>query len=233
MMADAAAVLELAEARAVDGPDDAPAPTLSLRLAPGDLVLVQAYNPVRASWFADLCCGMVPLADGAVRFLGRDWARMPHDYAAALRGRIGRTFNDGGWIEFVDVANNILLPQLHHTRRDVAALRAEALGLAADFGLPGLPLSRPQNISPADLVRAACVRALMGEPALLVLDNPLQNRFRDLLPPLLEAVATARGRGVAVVWLTDGELTWRERALTADYRLRLTEHGLVPPRRAA
>jgi phospholipid/cholesterol/gamma-HCH transport system ATP-binding protein len=232
-MADAAAVLELAAARAIGGPDDAPAPTLSLRLGRGDLVLVQTYNPVRSSWFADLCCGLVPLADGAVHFLGRDWARLPRDYTAALRGRIGRTFNDGGWMEFVDVLNNILLPQLHHTRRDLGALRAEALALAAEFGLPGLPLSRPQNVSPADLVRAACVRAFLGEPALLVLENPLQNRFRDLLPPLLAAVAAARGRGAAIVWLTDGELTWRDRLVTADYRLRLTEHGLMPPRRAA
>jgi phospholipid/cholesterol/gamma-HCH transport system ATP-binding protein len=145
-------------------------PPISLQLLPGELALIEANDPRRAAWFADLCCGLVRLAEGTVTFLGRDWTAMPRDHAAALRGRIGRVFAEGGWIEFVDMATNVLLPQLHHTRRDGREVREEAAKLACVFGLPGLPMGRPRDLSTKDLARAACIRAFLGEPALLLLE---------------------------------------------------------------
>ena len=226
-------VLELIAARATHDPDEIPAPPLSLSLMAGDLVLIEVPDPARSDWFADLCSGLVPLSDGAVRFAGRDWAQMPHDYAAALRGRIGRVFEHGGWIDFVDLSTNIMLSQLHHTRTEPAALRASATVLARFFGLPGLPLGRPSSLSAADRARAACVRAFLGEPALLLLQSPLQGQFADLKTPLLDALAGARARGTAVIWLTHYGLVWGDRSFPADHRMRLHERGLTTVRRAA
>ena len=73
---------------------------------------------------------------------GRNWSAMPQDYADALRGRIGRVFFSGSWVGFMDVATNILLPQLHDTRDDPSELRERAIALSYAFGLPGLPLVR-------------------------------------------------------------------------------------------
>src|SRR6516164_10181812 len=109
-------ILELAASQARSDSDEVPAPEIDLRLAAGEFALVDARRSARPIWLADLCCGLLPLAAGSVRFLGRDWSAMPQGYAAALRGRIGRVFRSGGWIGSVDVATNILLPQLHHTR---------------------------------------------------------------------------------------------------------------------
>lgn len=52
----------------------------------------------------------------------------------ALRGRIGRVLGTVDWIGFLDLPTNILLPQLHHTRRDADALLQEAAVLAQGFG---------------------------------------------------------------------------------------------------
>src|SRR5882762_923076 len=109
-------ILDLDRALAAQSADDLPAPALTLQLMPGELALVEARNAPVAAWFADLCCGLVPLANGGVRFLGHGWTAMPDDFAAALRGRIGRVFASGAWIGFLDTATNILLPQLHHSR---------------------------------------------------------------------------------------------------------------------
>lgn len=226
-------VLEFVAARAASDPDEIPAPPLSLRLMPGELALIDVPNPARSTWFADLCTGLVPLTTGAVRFLDRDWAQMPPDYAAALRGRIGRVFHDGGWVDFIDLSTNILLPMLHHTRTEPAALRASATTLSRFFGLPGLPRGRPSSLSVPDRARAACVRAFLGEPALLLLESPLQGYLTELKIPLLEAVAAARGRGAAVIWLTNYGMVWRDPTVPADHRLRLHERGLIAMRRAA
>jgi len=227
-------ILELDHALAAESPDDLPAPTLTLRLMPGDLALVEARSAAAAGWLADLCCGIVPLAEGTARFLGRDWAAMPDDYAAALRGRIGRVFASGGWVGFADTATNILLPQLHHSRAPQEELREAAMHLACAFGLPGLPLEQPRDLAPIDLARAACVRAFLGDPALLLLESPLQQgQFEELLPPLLSALADARQRGAAAIWLTRSDLVWSDHSVPANHRLRLRERGLIAARAAA
>src|SRR5258706_2442287 len=135
-------VLELVAARATHDPDEIPAPPLSLQLMAGELALIEVPDPARSDWFADLCSGLVPLSDGAVRFAGRDWAQMPHDYAAALRGRIGRVFEHGGLIDFVDLSTNIMLSQLHHSRTDASGLRRSANAPAQLFRLSRPPLGR-------------------------------------------------------------------------------------------
>jgi len=129
----------------------------------------------------------------------------------------------------MDVATNILLPQLHHT--DPSELRERAIALSCAFGLSGLPLVRPGELAASDLARAACVRAFLGDPALVLLESPV--RFANLMPPLLNALIAARDGGAAVVWFTRSDLVWRDSSVPATVRLRLGERGLVPTTRAA
>ena len=232
-MASNQPVLDISQAAPQTGQDEFRFHPITLQLGPGDFALVEANDPQRAAWFADLCCGLVRLAEGTVSFLGRDWTTVTPDYAGALRGRIGRVFGNAGWIDFLDVATNVLLPQLHHTRRDARELREEAATLAGSFGLPGLPTGHPRDLSAKDLARAACIRAFLGEPALLLLESPLQARFPDLAVPLLEALTAARQRGAAAIWLTGSDHVWRDRSAPVTHRLRLRDYGLFPVRRAA
>jgi phospholipid/cholesterol/gamma-HCH transport system ATP-binding protein len=225
-------VLDLTAARPQVWADQAPVPEIDLRLMAGELALVDARHAARPAWLADLCCGLVPLAAGTARFLGRDWSAVPPAYADALRGRIGRVFSAGSWIGFMDVSTNILLPQLHHTRDDPNELRDRATALCCAFGLPGLPLVRPGQLAASDLARAACVRAFLGNPLLVVLESPVQGRFTNLMPLLLNALAAARDGGAAAVWFTRSDLVWRDPSIAATMRLRLGERGLVSSMRA-
>jgi len=232
-MASNQPVLDIWQAAPETGLDEFRIQPITLQLLPGEFALIETSEPQRAAWFADLCCGFVRLAEGTVSFLGRDWTATTPDYAAALRGRIGRVFGNVGWIDFLDVATNVLLPQLHHTRRDARELREEAATLASGFGLPGLPIGHPRDLSAKDLARAACIRAFLGEPALLLLESPLQARFADLAAPVLEALTAARQKGSAVIWLTSSDHVWRDQSAPVTHRLRLRDYGLFPVRRTA
>jgi phospholipid/cholesterol/gamma-HCH transport system ATP-binding protein len=224
-------ILELMDAvpRAQSGP--ATHAPLSLKLLAGDFVLIECVGPAWAAGFADICCGVWPLQHGAARFFDRDWTGLSHVYTAALRGRIGRVFHDGGWISFLDMETNILLPQLHHTRRATPELRAAAAELAHDFGLPGLPVGLPGALSGADQARAACIRAFLGDPLLVLLECPLQGQSEGLAAPLVNAVLAACNQGAAALWLTSGDAVWADRAAPATARLRLSEQGLSQVRR--
>lgn len=215
-------VLELEEAR----PATMPGTAHVLELRAGEMVLVQARDPVQATELCDLCIGLAPLEAGTVRFQGHDWQSLPAEQADALRGRIGRVFSAGGWVDYLDMATNIMLPGLHHTRRDATALREEAGRLAAAMGLPGLPTQVPGAVHPADLARAAVVRALLNQPALILLESPLQDRFHDLLGPMLNGLADARSRGAAILWLSDSDAVWRDPVIPASRRLRLESGSL-------
>jgi phospholipid/cholesterol/gamma-HCH transport system ATP-binding protein len=206
---------------------------ISLQLMAGEFALVQCRDFSIASSFVDFCCGLLPLQEGTVRFLGREWSRFSLLQAEALRGRIGRVFHVGGWIDFLDAETNILLPQLHHTRRPLSELRAAAAALAHEFGLPGLPTGRPSTLSAADLARAACIRAFLGEPLMVVLENPVRGQYSDLAAPLLNSILSACNRGAAVLWLTPGDVVWSDRSAPATSRLRLSEQGLFQVRGAA
>jgi phospholipid/cholesterol/gamma-HCH transport system ATP-binding protein len=219
-------VLELVMAVVEPGLDLAINASLSLRLLPGECALIEAADAAQLTVFADLCGGLIEPRSGHVRFLGRDWQELPDNYAAALRGRIGRVFRIRAWVPFIDVETNILLPSLHHTHRSRSELRADALALAHEFGLPGLPLDRPGDLLSADLDRAALVRAFLGEP-LLVMVEDRPDISLSLSPAVLNRVRETCDRGGAVVWLARERTIRGTAAFPASQHLRLSDQGLA------
>jgi phospholipid/cholesterol/gamma-HCH transport system ATP-binding protein len=193
---------------------------LSLSIYSGDLVLIRLARLEQTATFADTCAGIIQLDIGAVYFLGRSWPELPPDQANAMRGRIGRVFKTGNWIKHLSLMENILLPQLHHTRRSIRRLRDEAGELAQQFGLPGIPLDLPGDIPAADLQRAACVRAFLGRPALILLEEPTAGVYLEIISALMNAVREARERGAAVIWLTQKNLIWNDQTLPVTQRYR-------------
>ena len=200
---------------------------VSLSVCGGDLVLIRLARLEQTAAFADACAGIIEPTSGAVNFLGRNWPELPPDQANALRGRIGRVFKTGNWVNHLALMENILLSQLHHTRRSVRQLRDEAGELAQQFGLPGVPLDLAGDIPAADLQRAACVRAFLGRPALIVLEEPTAGIYLEIISALMNAVRAARARGAAVIWLTRKNLIWNDQTLPVTQRYRLIAGKLM------
>jgi phospholipid/cholesterol/gamma-HCH transport system ATP-binding protein len=158
--------------------------------------------------------GIIQPTSGAVNFLGRNWPELPPDQANALRGRIGRVFKTGNWVNHLSLMENILLPQRHHTRRSTRQLCEVPLGL-------------PGDLTAADLQRAACVRAFMGRPSLILLEEPTTGIFLEIISALMNAVREARERGAAVLWLTRKHLIWSDQTLPATQRYQLVAGKLM------
>jgi phospholipid/cholesterol/gamma-HCH transport system ATP-binding protein len=200
---------------------------LEMNLFGGDLILINIERPRFGSILADACCGLHQAHEGSIFFLGKDWSSLPPDTANALRGRIGRVFTFGNWMNRLTLLENILLPHLHHTRKKYAELRDEAVGLAEDFELPGLPTGLPDDVMRADHQRAACIRAFLGQPSLILLEEPTFGVYPEILPPLINAIRKARDRGCGIVWLTLEHRVWNDPTLPATYRYRLTARELM------
>jgi phospholipid/cholesterol/gamma-HCH transport system ATP-binding protein len=226
VVAESKAILELTGVTVESGPAyDSPVWNVSLRLGPGELALVRLERGVVRLPLADAAEGLAEHYDGTAAFLGRDWRSVSAGEGAALRGRIGRVFDavgvgaaGTGWVSHLDVDENVMLARRHHTRRPSSEIEAEAAKLARMFGLPGLPRGRPSQTRPPDLQRASCVRAFLGTPDLILLERPAQGVYPEVMPALINAVRSARGRGAAVVWLTDTPAGWSDRGIRPTWR---------------
>lgn len=242
-MAKSKAILELTGVTVESDPAyDSPIWNVSLRLGAGELALVRLERGAVRLPLADAAEGLTEHYDGTATFLERDWRSVPAGEGAALRGRIGRVFDavgvgtaGTGWVSNLDVDENIMLAQRHHTRRPSLEIEAEAAKLAQMFGLPGLPRGRPAQTRGPDLQRASCVRAFMGTPDLILLERPAQGVYPEIMPPLINAVRSARARGGAVVWLTDTAAIWNDRGIRPTLRCVMSgsQMQVLPPEEAA
>src|SRR5688572_20924135 len=80
---------------------------VSFEIGAGDLLLVRIERENERLPLADVSQGLLQTERGTVSFLGDDWTARSPDEAAAERGRIGRLFEDEGWISDLDVDENI------------------------------------------------------------------------------------------------------------------------------
>jgi len=194
---------------------------VSCVLKPGELLLVRIERENERLPLADVTEGLTTPEDGTVTFQGRDWRDLSADEAAAQRGKIGRLFEDEGWISDLDVDENIMLTQRHHTSRTDQDIIDEALKFARMFGLPGLPRGRPGKVRRWDLRKAACIRTFLGQPTLIILEQPVRGVYTDILSPLLNAVQSARRHGAAVLWTVTDTQIWNHPDLRATTRGRM------------
>jgi phospholipid/cholesterol/gamma-HCH transport system ATP-binding protein len=201
--------------------------SLSFPVRGGDLLFLRGERAGQARAIFDLCSGLTPPFGGSVHFLGRDWEGVQPDIANAMRGRIGRVFSRGSWIEDVTIQENILLPELHHTRRPIREVRQEAGRLALQLGLPGIPLGYPADLPLSDLNRAAWIRAFLGNPSLILLEEPTSQLGERDVAPLIALIREARDRGAAVVWVTLNDSLWRDPSIPVTRRYRLIGRRLI------
>ena len=201
---------------------------ISFELCPGELLMARLERENERVPLADTAEGLVPPSAGTVTFLGHDWQSLSADDAAEQRGKIGRLFDEEGWIRDLDVDENILLAQRHHTQRSEDEIVDEALQLARMFGLPGLPRGRPGQMRRWDLRKAACIRAFLGQPALIILEQPRRGVYADSMAPLLNAVQFARARGAAVLWTATDPHIWNHPEVRATTRARMMGSELQP-----
>ena len=200
---------------------------VSLTLNPGDLILLRLEKEHLRLPLADAASGLADPAEGRILFAGKSWTELSAGDSARQRASIGRVFEDGGWISSMDVDENILLGQRHHSGRPDKQIMDEAAHLARLFGLPGLPRGSPARTRRRDLSIAACVRAFLGEPILLLLENPTADVYSELMPGLMRAIRVARDRGAAVLWLTADSRTWTDSGIRPTRRCMMSGSQLL------
>ncbi len=147
--------------------------------------------------------GCILSADqGQIQILDHDISRLGRRRRAALRrNRLGFVFQRFHLIRGLNVIDNVCVPlTLRGMPRRAAQKRAKALLDAV--GLTDKATAHPRNISAGQCQRVALARALVGDPELILADEPtasLDAANGQEVMELLRRLATQEGCAVVVV----------------------------------
>jgi len=198
---------------------------VSLEMSAGDYVAILGDSGSGKSTLLNVIAGLEPADGGSIRFEGRELVGLDDDALTLLRrDHFGFVFQAFHVLPHLTVAQNIALPlALRHVPRAEATQRANAA--VASVGLAGREQSLPRELSGGELQRVAIARALVGDPRLVLADEPTGNLDPDNARQVLELFRVqVKEQGAAAILVTHSEVA----AATADRRYRLTRDGLNP-----
>jgi putative ABC transport system ATP-binding protein len=183
------------EIRAVDD--------ISLTIHPGELVSLFGPSGSGKTTLLLLAAGLLRCDSGTVCFEGSDLGSMPkRDVLEYRRTKLGFIFQNFNLVPGMDAEENVMLPLLlrgvPHREASKRALTAlDDVGLLARAGHP------PAKLSGGEQQRVAVARALVGEPKLVLADEPTGNLDTETGDAVLDLLSgLPREREVAMILVT-------------------------------
>ncbi|MEU9191693.1 ABC transporter ATP-binding protein [Streptomyces hundungensis] len=140
---------------------------------------------------------------GRVVVAGTDTTGLgPAEKAALRRTRLGIVFQQPNLLPSLTAAEQLQV-MAHLAGRRPRAARAHALELLAAVGLADQAHRRPHQLSGGQRQRVNIARALMNEPAVLLVDEPTSALDHERGAAILDLLLTlTRDRGTATVLVT-------------------------------
>ncbi|HEX7219497.1 MAG TPA: ABC transporter ATP-binding protein [Burkholderiales bacterium] len=192
---------------------------MSLEVAGGEYVAIVGDSGIGKSTLLNVIAGLEPVDEGRIRFGDFDITGLDDDALTALRrDNFGFVFQAFHVLPQLDVEQNVALPLL---LRKLDARKAR--GALAAVGLAGRERSAPRELSGGELQRVAIARALVGDPRLVLADEPTGNLDPDNAAKILSLFRDqVKQRGAAAILATHSESA----AAGCDRRYRLSAAGL-------
>ncbi len=193
---------------------------VSLEVRAGEYVAILGESGIGKSTLLNVIAGLEPVDAGQIFFDEHELTRLDDDALTLLRrNHYGFVFQAFHVLPQLSVEQNVGLPLLLRGITDPAKV-ASMIGAV---GLSGRERSSPRELSGGELQRVAIARALVGEPQLVLADEPTGNLDPENARQVLQLIhEMVKGKGAAAILATHSE----QAAAACDRRYRLTADGI-------
>jgi branched-chain amino acid transport system ATP-binding protein len=193
---------------------------ISLAVDEGEIVALIGANGAGKSTTMRAISGLRPIADGSIRFDGKDVTRLRADLRVGLG--ISQAPEGRGIFPGMSVLENLEMGA--YTRRDGPGVRAD---LDRVYGLfPRLAERRKQSggtLSGGEQQMLAVGRALMSRPRLMLLDEPSMGLAPMLIQQIFSIITEINQQGTTILLVEQNA----QQALSRAHRAYVLETGRI------
>lgn len=183
--------------KAFEDPSQPPVNHLSLDLPTGELTALLGPSGCGKSTTMKMIAGLLTPTAGDIRFDGQSILHLPPEQRGAVM-----VFQGNLLFPYMSVAENVGFGL--KMRGEPSAMIAKKVAQMLDLvQLPNLGRRKPSEISGGQAQRAALARALILDPQVLLLDEPLSNLDAHLRTEMQDLICTIqRDTGVTTLMVT-------------------------------
>jgi macrolide transport system ATP-binding/permease protein len=190
---------------------------VSLEIHAGELVAIMGASGSGKSTLMNILGCLDRPSRGSYRLAGVDVATLSPDELAEIRNhRLGFVFQSFNLLARTTAVENVEVP-LYYGDTPLARQHASARAALAAVGLGDRAGHLPTQLSGGQQQRVAIARALVGEPSLLLADEPtgnLDSRTSEEILALLQRLNRTRGITVVLVTHEAGVAAFAGRVVT-------------------
>ena len=127
------------------------------------------------------------------------------DMARIRNQKLGFIFQSFHLIPSLNVLDNVLLPMLYRRGSSASANRKRALELIEKVGLTHRLKHFPSQLSGGQCQRVAIARALIGQPKVILADEPTGNLDSKMGAEIMDLLVQLNREGTTIVMVTHDE----------------------------
>ena len=175
---------------------------ISLSIYPGEVVILMGPSGSGKTTLLTLIGGLRSLQQGSLSVLGKEFKGASKRRLRQVRSQVGFIFQDHHLLKCLTAQQNVMMSlKLHkhislpeRRRRAIATLESVGLGERVDY--------LPDSLSGGQKQRVAIARALVGQPKLVLADEPTaaldSQTGRDVVT-IMQKLAKQQGTAVLLV----------------------------------
>jgi ABC-type lipoprotein export system ATPase subunit len=168
----------------------------------GGFAIIHGPSGSGKSTLINIITGLIKPTKGAVIIDGHDISQLSDDQRAHFRSvRMGLVHQSNYWVKSLSVVENVALP-LYMTGMDRATADQRAYKMIQSMQLEKYADYKPTVLSGGQQQRISMARALVGDPTLIVADEPtgnLDSKNGDMVMNMLDNIRRTRGKTVLLV----------------------------------
>ncbi|WBU61131.1 ABC transporter ATP-binding protein [Paracoccus albus] len=171
---------------------------ISFDVRSGDIHALLGENGAGKSTLVKTIYGLVRPDEGQMWLDGKDFA--PADPHAARSAGVGMVFQHFSLFDAMTVAENIALGLDNPPPRRELASRIASISEA--YGLPLYPARRIADLSAGERQRVEIIRALLGDPRLLIMDEPTSVLTPQESEILFATLRKLAAKGTSILYIS-------------------------------